>query len=159
MIRNGEKAPSFELVDQNDSKISSGGLFSKSAVVCFHRGAFCPTTDRFLTTYQDFYGRLTELSMSLAFISCDPSEESKVLAERLKIKFPILSDPDAHIGKQYGVYMSDNPRRTFYEPALFITDVNGAVAYSVISSGPKGLPGPGEIAPILLFMHTHGGKY
>ena len=58
------------------------------------------------------------------------------------------------------IYINDGgPNGEYAEPVLFIVDVDGKVAYFTIASGPKGLPSPGDIAPVLLYMKGHGGRY
>lgn len=42
---------------------------------------------------------------------------------------------------------------------MVIVDKEGNTAYSILASGPKGFPGPGDIAAILIYMFVHEGKY
>ena len=172
MLKNGEPAPLFSLPDAKGAIWSSFGHDGKElsdpqahperkiTVMIFHRGVFCPTTDRFLTAYQDFYRRMKELAVDLIAISTDKVEANAELGERLKVTFPLLADGDFSVAQKYGVYRGEKRSGAlFCEPALVIVDVEGKVAYSVISSGPKGLPQPGDVAAVLLYMHTHQGKY
>lgn len=160
MLRNGTRAPLFSLSTSDGSPFSLEMVAGSPAVIIFHRGKFCPTTDRFLTAYQDFYGRLKEMKISLVAVSTDSVEDNRSIAENLRIRFPLLSDPDFKVCGSYGMYRAELPEgRPYAEPGVVITDIDGNVAYSVISSGPKGLPSPGDLAPILLYMHFHGGRY
>ncbi len=158
MLKNGDKAPAFNLRDTTGTAVNSA-QFGKPIVLIFTRGKFCPTTNRFLTAWQDFYGRIKDLDMELLAISADSSEIAVELKAQLGLTFPLLADMDVAVAKQYGVYTVARGNGEFAEPALIIIDKDGDVAYSIISSGPKGLPEPGAIAPILIYMHMHGGKY
>ncbi len=160
MLKNGTKAPYISLLNHDGVQVDSNASSGKVTVLFFHRGKFCPTTDRFLTAYQDVYGRLKELSVGLVAVSTDSVDDNHALAERFKIRYPLLSDPAFAVASQYGVYRGEHhDGRPFAEPALIVIDVDGKVAYSVISSGPKGLPSPGDVIPVLLYMHSHGGRY
>lgn len=159
MLRNNSVAPDFELIDQSGNKHSLVQYKGKVVVLMFHRGRFCPTTDRFLTAYQDFIARLKELGVVLLSISADTVADQAYLSEHFRIKYPLLSDDGCAVAVKYGLYTDDSKSKIFCEPGIVIIDSEGKVAYSVISSGPKGLPSPGDIIPVLLYMHSHGGKY
>lgn len=50
-------------------------------------------------------------------VSVDPLETNKAFAESLGVDYPILSDPDRHVARAYGVVDPDQPfasRWTFY---------------------------------------------
>jgi peroxiredoxin len=159
MLRNGSSLPTFALTNQRDVSIGNDTVIKQISIICFHRGVFCPTTDRFLASYQDFYGRLKELSIGLYFISNDSVELNKNVSERLKIKFDLLADTDLSVARSFDCYIEEGGSKPFSEPALFITDIDGKIAYQTISSGPKGLPAVTDVVPVLLYMKSHGGKY
>ena len=84
---------------------------------------------------------------------------SKKLHEKYNLTYPIFSDTDLSVSKQYGIYIDSYKDVAYGEPALEVLDRDGLVSYSVISSGPKGLPTPEDISSILVYMSVHGGKY
>lgn len=159
MLRNGTPAPDFTLLNANEEPVSLSSYIGKIICLIFLRGRFCPTTDKFLAAYQDFYSRMKELGVVLIGISADSPSDHRFYAEHLRVKFPLLTDPDFNVCNQYGLYRDQHKGRDFSEPGLVVIDIDGKVCYSVLSSGPKGLPLPGEVAPVLLYMHSHGGKY
>lgn len=159
MLRNNSVAPDFELVDQSGNKHTLSQYKGKVVILMFHRGRFCPTTDRFLTSYQDVFARFNELKIVLLSISADSKEDQKFLSDQFRIKYPLLSDEGCAVAVKYGLYTDDSRSKIFCEPGIVIVDVSGNVAYSIVSSGPKGLPSPGDILPVLLYMHSHDGKY
>jgi len=157
MLKNGSKAPQLTL-PSTEGEIT----IPSKQITCLivQRGKFCPTTNKFLTAYQDIYGRLKEINVSLLSLSTDTLEDNQSLKSSLSLSFPLVSDEEAKAADLYQIYFEQRKSgRGFYEPALFITDIDQNIAYSVISSGPKGLPAPGDVLPVLLFMHTHGGRY
>jgi peroxiredoxin len=73
----------------------------------------------------------------------------------------LLSDEGLVVSRTYGVYESEDGEgpQPHGEPALFIVDVDGRIAYSQIMTGPKGLANPSEMALVLLYMTLNGGRY
>ena len=160
MLRNGVPAPDFTLNNYDGTSWKLKSALGKPLALIFFRGRFCPTSDRFLAAYQDIIPRLKELKISLVAISCDPKEEHRYLRDALRLSFPLLSDPNFSVCGAYGLYRVERGNGgSFCEPGVVVIDKDGRVAYSVISSGPKGLPSPGDLLPVLLYMFTHEGRY
>ena len=133
----------------------------KTLVLFYYRGAFCPTSRKQLGDYADNYSRFEPLNAELIAISVDAPDTSRELADNLKIEFTLLSDADFEVAQNYGVYKSDDTEgpQPHGEPAVFIIDVDGKVAYSQIQTGPKGSANPADLALILLYMQGNGGRY
>lgn len=161
MLRNGDDASNFELGSSKEKTLRLGDYKGKMVILLFFRGAWCPTTDKFLTDYQDFYSRIIdELKGELIGISTDSYQAHKELAERLRLEFPLLSDLTFEVSNAYGVYKQTKRDGTvFGEPALVIVDAKGKIAFSVISSGPKGLMSAPNLAPVMIYMESHKGTY
>lgn len=162
MLRNGTVAPAFTLRDSEGHKQSLETLCeSKVLVLHFFRGAFCPTSHRDLMNLSDVYERFAMLNAELVGISADSPEKLATLRRKLGLQMPLLADEDYEVAPLYEVYESEDgegpPRHA--EPALFIIDVNGKIAWSQIQSGPKGLASVGEIMLILIMMAANGGVY
>lgn len=162
MLRNQAQAPDFTLQDKNGKERTLSELCGdKPLLLFYYRGAFCPTSHKQLTDYADIYSRFKPLGAELVAVSVDDPETSRRLADELKIKFPLLSDTDFKFARDYGVYKSDDTEgpQPHGEPAIFILDVDGKIAYSQIQTGPKGSANPAELALVLLYMRDNGGKY
>jgi hypothetical protein len=98
----------------------------------------------------------------MAAITADTPDSHRRLSAELGLPFAVLSDPDFAVSERYGIYRSDEVDQgpqPHGEPAVFILDVQGHVAYSQILSGPKGLANPSEMALVLQYMHQHNGRY
>jgi len=160
MLTNNTKAPDFSLTADDNSVHSLNQYVGKPLVLLFLRGKFCPTTRKFLLEWQDFNRRIHTLKANLVAISYDSVSVQQELKKQYDIRFPLLSDPDLAVSKEYGVYLDTNKAGERYgEPAVVILDKEGKVAYSLISSGPKGLPGPEYMANMLIYMLAHDGVY
>ena len=163
MLRNLTPAPDFTLRDEQGHERSLDDLRAgKPLVIFFFRGAFCPTARKDLLAYANVYSRIQALGAELVAISVDTPEELHRLRHRLGLEFALLSDPDFIVSARYGVYCSDEVEegpQPHGEPAIFILDVDGNIAYSQVQSGPKGHANPAEMVLILLYMKSNGGRY
>lgn len=163
MLRNKTPAPSFALPDDTGQQQSLEPLRGqKPLLLFFFRGAFCPTARRDLSGYAAAYSRITALGAELIAISVDAPPELRRLRERLDLRFPLLSDADFAVSQRYGVYRSDETDegpQPHGEPAIYVIDVNGNIAYSQIQTGPKGTADPSELALMLFYMSQNSGRY
>lgn len=160
MLRNLDPAPPFTLFDHQGQEFRLEDFQSKPVVLLFHRGTFCPSSRKSIVSWQDFSRSVNDLGFGLLAISSDSAENHASFAEKSGIKVPLLSDPDLQVSKAYGVYLAHNNQAGDYgEPALVIVDAKGRVAFSAITSGPKGMPEPGAIASMLIFMSKRNGVY
>lgn len=162
MLRNHAPAPEFTLPDQFGAPRSLDELRGdRPFLLLFYRGAFCPTARKDLLAYANVYGRIQAAGGEMAAISADDADTTRALRDRLELPFPILSDQDFAVSEGYGVYRSDDEEgpQPHGEPALFIVDVDGRIAYSQIQTGPKGAASPSEMALVLFYMARNGGRY
>lgn len=160
MIRNGEPATKFVLSDSAGVQHTLESFLGKPVVLLFVRGTFCPSATKSLVSWQDFSRSVSDLGFGILAISSDKPENLAAFAERSTIKIPLLTDADLEVSKSFGVYLSHNHQAGDYgEPALYIIDAKGRVAFSAITSGPKGLPEPGAVASMLIFMSKRNGFY
>jgi len=160
MLTNGIAAPEFSLQTDDGKTYSLTDYSGRPLVLFFFRGKFCPTSKRYLIQWQEFDRKVHNLGARLLAISYDSVENQAWMAERYDIRFPLLSDPTLEVSRSYGVYIDRHEDGFEHgEPGIVIIDKDGNIAYSILASGPKGFPGPGEVAPILIYMFMHEGKY
>lgn len=67
--------------------------------------------------------------IGLAAISVDEPADSKKLAERLGVEFPLLSDPGATVTAAYGVKMQDE---VLAVPATFVIRPDRTIAWKYV---------------------------
>lgn len=160
MIRNGEPATKFELTDHEGNLHTLESFVGKPVVLLFVRGTFCPSSKKSMIAWQDFSRSVNDLGFAMFAISSASQESLLEFAQQFPIKYPLLTDADLAVSKSFGVYTSTNHQVGEYgEPGLVLVDAKGRVAFSIMSSGPKGLPEPGAIASMLIFMSKRGGFY
>ena len=162
MLRNQTPAPDFTLLDQDGQTRTLTQLRGdQPLLIFFYRGAFCGTSRKQLIDYADNYGRLEPIGAQLVAISVDTPDDSRQLTDDLDLPFPLLCDADFTVSQSYGVYRSDDDEgpQPHGEPAVFIVDVDGNIAFSQVQSGPRGSASAPDMALVLLYMRENGGRY
>jgi len=162
-LRNKTPTPEFSLPDENGARCDLAQLRAdKLLTIFFFRGAFCPTARRDLLAYANVYERLRAMNGELVAISVDDPATLLRLKEQLRLPFRLLSDADFAVSRRYGVYESDETDegpQPHGEPAVFLLDAGGYLAYSQVQTGPKGHANPAELALIVFYMARNGGRY
>lgn len=113
----GDEAPEFTLPGSDGEEYKLSDLLEQGPVIL----AWFPKADTPGCTTQckdiTSNGRLIrEYNVSYFMISVDTSEDNKKFAEKYNADFPILSDADKSVAKQYGVLSAHGwpARHTFY---------------------------------------------
>jgi len=152
------KAPNFSAKDQNGKEVSLKDLKKKGkVVVVFYRGNWCPYCNKQLQKLQDSLNLITEKGASIVAITAENSEGISKTVEKTKVSFPIISDEEMKISKNYGVaFKVDERTATRYRnsdidllkinnqkepqlpvPAVYIVDKDGFVTYRFFESDYK----------------------
>jgi len=130
-LRAGQKAPDFSARDQFGRTQTLETLRgSKGTVLLFYRSAdWCPYCKGQLIQLQAAKERFEKQGIKLAGVSYDSMEILKFFAERRKIDFPLLSDPDSKIIRMYQVLNSEGigPNAGMARPGYFFIDPNGNI--------------------------------
>jgi len=103
MPRVGERAPEFELRDQNGSAVPLGELLEKGPVVIF----FYPKDDTAGCTkeacrFRDEFERFRQTGAQIVGISSDSMESHLRFAAKYSLPYALLSDPGGRVRKLYG---------------------------------------------------------
>jgi len=162
MLKNASLAPDFTLPDESGELQSLSDLRnSKPLLLLFYRGSFCPTAQRDLLDFANVYSRIKSVGADMVAISAENEAVGAMLKEKLGLPFALLSDKGFAVSNRYGVYESEDGEgpQPHGEPALFILDAEGRIAYSQVMTGPKGIANPAEMVFILLYMSQNGGRY
>src|ERR1700722_11153856 len=99
-------------------------------VLLFFRSAdWCPFCKGQLVQLQSAFPRFEKQGVKFAAISYDSEEILKFFADRHKIEYPMLADPDSKIIKAYGVFNHEatGMQKGFARPGYFFIDSNGVI--------------------------------
>lgn len=104
MVKEGDPVPKFELLNSEGKKVKSGDFKGKKHVIYFYPKDFTPgcTTeaDEFTKEYQKF----KKAGIEIIGISKDDVDSHKKFCQKMNIPYPLLSDTDAKVAKQFGVW-------------------------------------------------------
>jgi peroxiredoxin len=116
MMENGR--PSFKPVKLSDYK------GQKNVVLAFFPAAFSPGCTSEMTKYQENSGDFNKNNTVILGMSVDSTWANAAFADKLGVKFPILSDANRDISKSYGVW---NEQGLVANRSTFVIDKNGVV--------------------------------
>jgi peroxiredoxin len=130
-LRAGQKAPDFSAPDQFGQTQTLATLRgTKGTVLLFYRSAdWCPYCKGQLIQLQAAKARFEKQGIKLAGISYDRTEILKYFADRRKIEFPLLSDPESKIIRMYQVLNTEavGPNAGMARPGYFFIDPQGVI--------------------------------
>jgi peroxiredoxin Q/BCP len=114
-------APEFTLIGADAERYSLAAQRGKPVVLAFYRGDDQPTCSRQMLQYAGMYDELQAIGVELFGISPDSPKSHYAFGCRLELPFPLLSDDDWYVAKQYNVVS----RVLGYGRATFVIDANG----------------------------------
>lgn len=104
----GDKAPVFEILDQDGKAWKSAGYVGKGPVVVyFYPAAMTGGCTKQACSYRDMKEALVEEGITVVGVSGDDPSGLKLFQKANNINFALLSDPDGAVAKQFGVPLRD----------------------------------------------------
>ncbi|MCL2359727.1 MAG: peroxiredoxin [Nitrososphaerota archaeon] len=137
VIKMGDRAPDFMLLDENMKPRSLQEFLGHKVVLAFFVGAFTATCTKEACTFRDSMARYTNLEAQIIGIRVNSPTSNKDFATKNRLPYPILSDPDLTASKRYGL---EPPRHS-----IFILDKEGLIRYIWIAPNPAIEPDYKEI--------------
>ena len=116
VMENGR--PSFKTVKLSEYK------GQKNVVLAFFPAAFSPGCTSEMAKYQENSGQFNVNNTVILGMSVDSTWANAAFADKLGVKFPILSDANRDISKSYGVW---NEQGLVANRSTFVIDKNGIV--------------------------------
>ncbi len=135
----GEKAQAFTLKDQHGRERSLEGLTRKGkvALVFFRSADWCPFCRKQLIQLQHDLQSIESAGVQIVGISYDSVEVLKTFSDRMKITFPLLSDPESHVIDAFHVRNHEAKGRTegIPNPGTFVLDSTGVIRAKLFLEG------------------------
>jgi peroxiredoxin Q/BCP len=124
-LKVGDPAPPFALKGSDGKTYSLDQFRGKSAVVvAWFPKAFTKGCTKECKSLRENSKTLHALNFAYFTASVDAPEENARFAKSLDLDYPILSDPDKTVAKEYGVL---NPERGFANRWTFYIDKDGII--------------------------------
>lgn len=102
MLQTGQKAPEFELEDDQGQPFKLLDHGGKWLLLVFYPGDNTPVCTRQLCEYRDGIEEFADLGVEVVGISGDDAESHRKFKQKRKLPFTLLSDPDLAVAARYG---------------------------------------------------------
>jgi peroxiredoxin Q/BCP len=127
----GQAAPTFALKTVGERTITLSDFRGKNVVLYFYPKDDTPGCTKEACGFRDDLSRFTKGNAVVLGVSRDNPASHQRFADKLRLTFPLLSDPDAAVCKAYGVYKQKSMYgRTYWgiERTTFVIDEQGRIA-------------------------------
>ena len=108
MIKEGNKAPAFTLESSDGGKVSLKDFEGQYVIVYFYPRDSTPGCTTEANDFNAVLGKLKSRDAVVLGVSKDSIESHCKFADKYKLKFPLLSDPDGKVIEKYGAWGEKN---------------------------------------------------
>ena len=103
-LKEGQKAPDFELENTNGENVNLSDFKGKRVVLYFYPKDDTPGCTKQACDFRDNVKKLKSMNVEVIGISNDDMESHKRFAEKYHLPFALLCDTQKAVSKEYGVY-------------------------------------------------------
>ncbi|HTA15203.1 MAG TPA: thioredoxin-dependent thiol peroxidase [Solirubrobacteraceae bacterium] len=131
MIEQGQRAPDFELPDQDGRLVKLSDLRGQPVVVYFYPKADTPGCTTQACGVRDHNVDYARVGAVVLGVSPDPVAKVKRFHDKQALNFKLLADEDHAVADRYGVWVQKSMYgRTYFgaERTTFVIDPAGAVS-------------------------------
>ena len=141
MVDNGAQAPDFTLMNQDRQPVTLSGERGKAVVLAFFPAAFSSVCTKELCTFRDSLAKLNAAKAQVYGISVDTFFTLKAFQDAQRLAFPLLSDFNKDVIRQYGVFNEDMiGLKGIAKRAVFVIDKAGTVRYREVLEDARNEP-------------------
>ena len=140
-LAEGDKAPGFELKNQDGNDVSLKNYAGKKTIVYFYPAASTPGCTKEACDFEENLGPLQGAGYDVVAISPDLPAKLKKFQTNQDLHFELLSDPELEVHKAWGAFGSKSLYGRIYEGVLrstFVLDEKGTITlalYNVTATG------------------------
>ncbi|WP_428938434.1 thioredoxin-dependent thiol peroxidase [Fontivita pretiosa] len=138
----GQAAPKFRLASSTGQPIALNDLLGqKMVVIYFYPRADTPGCTTEACGFRDAISEYEKAGVAVVGISPDSVQDVTRFAEKYRLNFPLLADPEHKVAEQYGVWRQKNMYgRTYWGVArtTFVVDRNGKIVQVFQNVKPAG---------------------
>ena len=141
VIDAGAKAPDFTLTNQDREAVTLSGLKGRPVVLAFFPAAFSSVCTKELCTFRDSLARLNQAKAQVFGISVDTFFTLKAFQTDQRLTFPLLSDFNKQVIREYGVFNEDMiGLKGIAKRAVFVIDKDGVVRHRQVLDDGRNEP-------------------
>ena len=147
----GAKAPDFTLMNQDREPVTlSEQLKQGPVVLAFFPAAFSGTCTKEMCTFRDAASELNNVHAKVLGISVDTFFAQKAWADAQHLNFPLLSDFNKTVIRQYDVVNPDMiGLKDISKRAVFVIDRHGIVRHREVLDDARNEPDYGKVTQAL----------
>ena len=140
-LDNGDTAPAFTLEDQDGKSVSLRDFAGTKTIVYFYPAASTPGCTTQACDFRDNINSLKSAGYQVLGVSKDNLDDLKKFQKEQGLNFPLLSDPDLTVHKEYGAWGEKNLYGKVVTGTLrstFVVGENGTIdlaLYNVKATG------------------------
>ena len=103
-LKEGDKAPNFSGIDQNEKTIALDNFKGKKLVLYFYPKDDTPGCTKEACNLRDNYQMLLDKGIAVVGVSADTAAKHVKFIEKYDLPFPLIADTEKEIIKAYGVW-------------------------------------------------------
>ena len=104
MLKVGNKAPKFELLDQDGKMHKLSDYAGKKVLIYFYPKDDTPGCTTEACNFRDNFKEMSKMGLIVLGVSKDTVKSHKKFADKFNLNFPILSDESTEMIKEYGAW-------------------------------------------------------
>lgn len=141
-VQVNDKAPAFTLHSDNQEQVSLSDYAGRNLVINFFPLAFTGTCTEQMCTMRDALAQYNSLDTEVVGISVDSSFTLGKFKEAEKLTFPLLSDFNKEVSRQFGALYEEfvMGMRGVSKRAAFVIDKEGIIRYAEVLESAGDLP-------------------
>lgn len=155
----GSKAPDFTLTNQDREPVRlSDSAGKRNIVLAFFPAAFSSVCTAELCNFRDRMSRLNQVDATVYGISVDTFWTLKAFARQEGLTFPLLSDFNKDVIRQYGVFNENMiGLKGLAKRAVFVIDKQGIVRHREVLEDARNEPDYAKVDTVLHALETGTG--
>ena len=140
-VDTGSIAPDFTLTNQDRENVTLSQLRGRPVVLVFFPAAFSSVCTKELCTFRDALKQFESVQAQVLGISVDTFFALKAFHDQQKFNFPLLSDFNKQVIREYGVFNEDMiGLKGIAKRAVFVLDAHGVVRYREVLEDARNEP-------------------
>jgi peroxiredoxin len=146
----GSKAPDFTLTNQDRQPVTLSEQKGHPVVLAFFPAAFSGVCTKEICTFRDSLASLNKARAQVYGISVDTFFSLKAFQEQQKLNFPLLSDFNPQVIREYGVFNEDMiGLKGIAKRAVFVIDKDGVIRHREVLEDARNEPNYGKVLEVL----------
>ena len=131
MLKKGDRAPTFELSDQDGQAISLSALLADGPLLLyFYPADFTPGCTKEACNIRDMHEDISDVGIRVVGVSPQDEDSHQRFRDKHKLPFTLLADPEKQAVKAYG---ADGPLGIGVRRATFLINTDGLIEDVVVA--------------------------